>query len=51
MPIYVDRGKKEAFGFISDKIRGKLQAWSKKELSKTGKLTLVKSVAQTTPKF
>lgn len=51
MPMFVGRSKKEAFGFISDKIQGKLQAWCNKELSKAGKLTLIKSSAQTTPNF
>lgn len=51
MPMYVGRNKREAFGFISDKIQGKLQAWCNKQLSKAGKLTLVKSSAQTTPNF
>ena len=51
MPMYVGRSKKEAFGFISDKIHGKLQVWCNKDISKAGKLTLVKSSAQTTPNF
>lgn len=49
--MYVGKSKKEAFGFISDKIQGKLQAWCNKDLSKTGKLTPIKSSAQTTPNF
>ncbi|KAL8115005.1 hypothetical protein AgCh_021723 [Apium graveolens] len=51
MPMYVGRSKKEVFGFISDKIQSKLQAWSNKDLSKAGKLTLVKTAAQVTPNF
>ena len=36
---------------ISDKIQSKLQAWSNEELLKAGKLTLVKTTAQTTSNF
>lgn len=51
MSMYVGRNKKEAFKFISDKVQRKLKAWCNKELSKAGKLTFVKSSAQTTPNF
>lgn len=45
MPMFVGRSKREAFEFISDRIQGKLQAWCNKDLSKAGKLTLIKSSA------
>ena len=51
MPMCVGKGKKDVFGFISDRVQHKLQAWCNKELSKAGKLTLLKSSAQTMPTF
>ncbi|XP_074363421.1 putative mitochondrial protein AtMg00310 [Apium graveolens] len=51
MPMYIGRNKREIFGFISDKIKSKLQSWSNNELSKGGKLKLVGTSTQTTPNF
>ena len=51
MPMSIGKSKTEVFGFLSDKIQHKLQSWCNKELSKAGKLTLIKSSAQTTPNF
>lgn len=47
MPMCVDKNKTETFGFLSDRIEKKFQGWSNKELSKGGKLLLLKSPAQT----
>lgn len=49
--MWVGRSKKEVFGFISDRVQNKLQAWCNKELSRAGKLTLLKSSTQTAPNF
>lgn len=51
MPMYVGRSKREVFGFLSDRVQKKIQSWCNKELSKAGKITLIKSSAQTTPTF
>ncbi|XP_074352832.1 putative mitochondrial protein AtMg00310 [Apium graveolens] len=51
MPIFVGRNKEAIFGFLTDRIRQKLQGWENRELSKSGKLTLIKSAAQTIPNF
>lgn len=51
MPMHIGKRKKEVFGFIGDKIHNKLQAWCNKDFSRAGKLTLLKSAAQSTPNF
>lgn len=45
MPMYVGRNKGEVFGFLIDRVKQKLQGWMNKDLSKAGKITLLKSVA------
>ncbi|XP_074325881.1 uncharacterized protein LOC141663935 [Apium graveolens] len=51
MPMQLGKSKTEVFGFLSDRVEHKLQGWSNQELSKEGKLTLLKSAAQTMPSF
>lgn len=51
MPMFVGKNKAEIFGFLTDRVRQKLQGWMNKELSKAGKITLLKSAAQTIPNF
>lgn len=51
MPMCVGKSKQEVFGFLSDWIQSKLQGWWNKELSRSGKLMLLKSAAQTIPNF
>lgn len=51
MPMYIGKSKKEAFGFLSDRVQSKIHAWCNKDLSKAGKITLLKTSAQTTPTF
>lgn len=45
MPMSIGKSKRNAFGFLAEKIDHKLQGWANKELSKGGNLTLLKSVA------
>lgn len=40
MPMCVGKAKSEVFGFLNDRIDGKLQGWCNKALSKGGKLVL-----------
>lgn len=49
--MHIVKRKREVFGFIGEKIHGKLQACCNKDLSRAGKLTLLKSAAQSTPNF
>lgn len=51
MPMCVGGNKTEVFGFLRDRVRGKLQSWCNKELSKHDKLTLLKTAAQAVPSF
>lgn len=51
MPMCVGKSRNEVFSFLSEKVQNKLQGWCNKELSKQGKLTLVKTAAQAIPSF
>lgn len=51
MPMSIGRNKNEVFGFLTDRVRSKLQGWVNKDISKAGKVTLLKSAAQTIPNF
>lgn len=51
MPMSIGKNKRAVFGFLVEKIDHKLQGWANKELSKQGKLTLLKSAAQSIPNF
>lgn len=51
MPMFVGKNKRAAFGFLAEKVDHKLQGWVNKDLSKEGKLTLLKSAAQSIPNF
>lgn len=51
MPMYVGKNKAEDFGILTDRVRQNLQGWMNKEISKAGKITLLKSAAQIIPNF
>lgn len=51
LPMCVGKNKSEVFGFLIDRIQGKLQGWCNKELSKHGNITLLKTTAQAVPNF
>lgn len=51
MSICVGKNKCDVFSFLSERVGHKLQGRANKNLSKAGKLTLLKSIAQTIPKF
>ncbi|XP_074341908.1 uncharacterized protein LOC141679304 [Apium graveolens] len=51
IPMEVGRKKKEVFGFLTDKVKQKLQVWSNKGMSKAGKYTLLKTAGQVVPNF
>lgn len=51
LPSLVGRFKKSVFGFVKDRVWGKVQDWSNQMLSKAGKLVMVKNVAQTIPSY
>lgn len=51
LPMYIGRGKTNAFNFLKERISQKLQHWSNKSISKGGKLVLLKTAAQSIPNF
>ncbi|KAL8120291.1 hypothetical protein AgCh_017451 [Apium graveolens] len=51
MPMVVGRRKVSTFKFVVGKVEQKLQAWGSKNISKAGKVTLLKTAAQTIPNF
>lgn len=51
MPLLFGRSKKESFQAIKDRIWKKLKGWKEKSLSRAGKETLIKSIAQAIPTY
>ena len=51
LPSLVGKGKKKAFNRIKDQLGKKIAGWKGKLLSKAGKETLIKAVAQATPTY
>lgn len=39
------------FGYLKDKVNGKVQSWDNKTVSKSGKEILIRSVAQSLPAY
>lgn len=51
MPMTVGRRKVSTFKFLVGKVEQKLQVWGHKNIFKGGKVTLLKTAAQTIPNF
>lgn len=51
LPISVGWEKKKTFSYIKHKIWSRVQGWQEKLLSKAGKETLIKAVAQAIPTY
>lgn len=47
----VGSNKSEVFNFLVDRVNQKLQAWGMQKVSKAGKVTLLKTAAQSIPNF
>lgn len=45
------RNKKVIFGYLKERLRGRIEGWNRKTLSKGGKEILIKTVAQTLPNY
>ncbi|XP_074352835.1 putative mitochondrial protein AtMg00310 [Apium graveolens] len=45
------RNKVASFGFLHDRVEQKLQVWGNQTLSKAGKITFLKTAAQSIPNF
>ncbi|XP_074342771.1 uncharacterized protein LOC141680444 [Apium graveolens] len=51
MPMRIGANKTAVFSFLGDRIEQKLQAWKMQNISKEGKVTLLKTAAQSIPNF
>jgi hypothetical protein len=51
LPSMIGRSKKSTFKFIKDRIWRKINSWSNKHLSRTGREVMIKSVLQTIPTY
>lgn len=51
MPMIVGRNKCATFLFLSERVEQKLQVWQNKQISKAGKVTLLKTATQVIPNF
>ncbi|XP_074328110.1 putative mitochondrial protein AtMg00310 [Apium graveolens] len=49
--MHIGRHKNSVFVFLVDRVEKKLQTWSSQNISKAGKVTLLKSTAQSMPNF
>lgn len=50
-PVPFGRSKKVIFSFVIDRVWKKLKGWKEKCLSKAGKVTLIKAIAQAIPNY
>jgi hypothetical protein len=51
MPMYVGQSKNNTFNLISDNMWKRVQSWNDRPMSKAGKETMLKSVAQAIPTY
>lgn len=51
LPVVFGRSKKDVFSFVQERVWKKLKGWKEKCLSRAGKETLIKSVAQAIPNY
>ena len=51
MPMHIGRKKTVVFNGLTERVKSKLQGWRHKSISKAGKLTLLKTAAQSIPNF
>ena len=51
LPVHVGRSRRRTFAYIKRSLCGRVHGWQERLLAKSGKETLVKSVAQAIPTF
>jgi hypothetical protein len=51
LPVIFGKSKNEVFSFVRDRVWKKLKGWKEKFLSRAGKETLIKAVAQAIPSY
>lgn len=50
-PLFVSRNKNASFKELKEKVYNRLEGWMSKTLSRAGKTTLIKTVAQAIPTY
>jgi hypothetical protein len=51
LPVYMGRSKSSLFAYLKERLWKRIQGWKEKLLSKAGKETLIKAVAQAIPTY
>ena len=51
LPVYMGRSKKSVFAYLKERVWKRIKGWKEKLLSKAGKETLIKAVAQSIPSY
>jgi hypothetical protein len=51
LPVVFGRSKKDVFSFVQERVWKKVKGWKEKFLSRAGKETLIKAVAQAIPNY
>jgi len=46
LPVYMGRSRSKMFAYLKDRVWKRIQGWKEKLLSRAGKETLIKAVAQ-----
>lgn len=51
LPVYMGRSRSKMFGYLKDRVWKRIQGWKERLLSRAGKETLIKAVAQAIPSY
>lgn len=51
LPVYMGKSKAKMFSYLKDKVWKRIQGWKEKLLSRAGKETLIKAIAQAIPSY
>jgi len=51
LPVYMGRSRAKMFAYLKDRVWKRIQGWKEKLLSRAGKETLIKAVAQAIPSY
>jgi len=51
LPVFMGRSRAQTFSYLKDRVWKRIQGWKEKLLSKAGKETLIKAIAQAIPSY
>ena len=51
LPVFMGRSRAQTFSYLKDRVWKRIQGWKEKLLSKAGKETLIKAIAQVIPSY